>query len=188
MISEYQNFADTDMLKNIWTEHVIQPHWRFGQKSNNDTVYPMWVQNFYDTFNHQYNPNASQHIVEIGDRFMDMCPPEYILVRNMIAGNTYGQDGDIHDDWLVQGESLTGVLYLNRKWEDNWGGETIVYSENKTEISKFEAGKLIMFDGKNPHIGKAPQRACGELRCILAVQAIRQDAWQKHIDKMRSKS
>ena len=58
----------------------------------------------------------------------------------------------------------------------------------ETEISKFEAGKLILFDGYNHHIGKAPQRACGELRCILAMQAVRQDAWQKHLDKMRNKS
>ena len=45
-----------------------------------------------------------------------------------------------------------------------------------------------MFDGSNPHIGKGPQRACGELRCIIAVQAVKQDVWQKHLDKMRNKS
>jgi len=199
LIYETKNFADEGMLKNIWGEHVAQSHWHFGQKSNDDTVYPMWGQGFYDTFNNQYKENASQTVVQAGDLFLDMCPPEYIMVRSMLAGNTYGQDGDIHQDWQVANESLTGVLYLNRRWEDNWGGETVVYAadskeqdldsmQKETEISKFEAGKLILFDGSNPHIGKAPQRACGELRCILAMQAVKQDAWQKHLDKIRNKS
>ena len=81
--------------------------------------------------------------------------------------------------------------YLNRRWEDNWGGETLVYNNDNTsevEISKFEAGKLITFDGSNPHIGKGPQRACGELRCILAMQAVKVDVWQEHLDKQRKKS
>ena len=185
LITEYRNFADDAILKNISRHHIQQPEWSFGQKSNDDTVYPMWGQGFYNVSNNQYKETASQYVVELGDRFLDMIDDEYIMVRSMLAGNTFGQDGDIHQDWLVPNESITGVVYLNRKWEDNWGGETVVYSKqdpNHTEISKFETGKLIVFDGSNPHIGKGPQRACGELRCILAIQAVKLDVWQKHID------
>ena len=191
LITEYKDWIDEETLMNLWGSTVCQPLWRFGQKSNNDTVYPMWLQGFYDTFNGKYKEDTNEWVREIGDRFLDICGDEYILVRSMLSGNTFGQDGDIHDDWQVPGESLTGVLYLNRRWEDNWGGETVVYNREDTrqvEISKFEAGKLIVFDGSNPHIGKGPQRACGELRCIIAVQAVKQDAWQKHLDKMRNKS
>ena len=191
LITEHRDWVDENMLKNLWGSTVCQPRWFFGQKSNSDTVYPMWGQGFYDTFRGEYKEDANQWIREVGDRFLDICGDEYVMVRNMLAGNTFGQDGDIHDDWLVPGESLTGVLYLNRRWEDNWGGETVVYNRedrNQVEISKFKAGKLIVFDGSNPHIGKGPQRACGELRCIIAVQAVKQDAWQKHLDKMRNKS
>ncbi len=191
LITEHRDWVDENMLKNLWGSTVCQPRWFFGQKSKNDTVYPMWGQAFYDTFKGEYKEDANQWVREVGDRFLDICGDEYIMVRSMLAGNTFGQDGDIHDDWLVPGESLTGVLYLNRRWEDNWGGETVVYNRedrNQVEISKFEAGKLIVFDGSNPHIGKGPQRACGELRCIIAVQAVKQDAWQKHLDKMRNKS
>ena len=191
LITEYRDWVDEPTLRNLWGSTVCQPRWFFGQKSNNDTVYPMWGQGYYDGFKGEYKEDTNQWIREVGDRFMDICGDEYTLVRSMLAGNTFGQDGDIHDDWLVPGESLTGVLYLNRRWQDNWGGETVVYNREdriQTEISKFEAGKLIVFDGSNPHIGKGPQRACGELRCIIAVQAVKQDAWQKHLDKMRNKS
>ena len=191
LITEYRDWVDEPTLKNLWGSTVCQPKWFFGQKSNNDTVYPMWGQGFYDGFKGEYKEDTNEWVREVGDRFLDICGEEYTLVRSMLAGNTFGQDGDIHDDWLVPGESLTGVLYLNRRWEDNWGGETVVYNRldrSQTEISKLEAGKLIVFDGSNPHIGKGPQRACGELRCVIAVQAVKQDAWQKHLDKMRNKS
>jgi len=191
LITEYRDWVDEPTLKNLWGSTVCQPKWFFGQKSNNDTVYPMWGQGFYDGFKGEYKEDTNEWVREVGDRFLDICGDEYTLVRSMLAGNTFGQDGDIHDDWLVPGESLTGVLYLNRRWEDNWGGETVVYNRldrSQMEISKLEAGKLIVFDGSNPHIGKGPQRACGELRCIIAVQAVKQDAWQKHLDKMRNKS
>jgi hypothetical protein len=191
LITEYRDWVDEPTLKNLWGSTVCQPKWFFGQKSNNDTVYPMWGQGFYDGFKGEYKEDTNEWVREVGDRFLDICGDEYTLVRSMLAGNTFGQDGDIHDDWLVPGESLTGVLYLNRRWEDNWGGETVVYNRldrSQMEISKLEAGKLIVFDGSNPHIGKGPQRACGELRCVIAVQAVKQDAWQKHLDKMRNKS
>ena len=91
---------------------------------------------------------------------------------------------------LARCASLTGVLYLNRNWNDNWGGETIVYDKNNTdycEISKFQAGKFIVFDGANPHIGKGPQRTCGELRSIIAVQAVKTDTWNKLLDSNKQK-
>ena len=191
LITEHKDFISETELQTLWALCVCSDNWRFGQKSNNDTVYPMWFQGYYDTFRSQYKPGIPEKIDEIGDRFIDLISEEYCLVRNMLAGNTFGQDGDIHDDWPTAGESITGVLYLNRRWEDNWGGETLVYNNDNTsevEISKFEAGKLITFDGSNPHIGKGPQRACGELRCILAMQAVKVDVWQEHLDKQRKKS
>ena len=191
LITEYKDWVDEQTLINLWGSTVCQPRWAFGQKSNNDTIFPMWLQGFYDTFNGNYNQNANEWIVEVGDRFLDICGDDYVLIRSMLSGNTFGQDSDIHDDWQIPGESLTGVLYLNSRWEDNWGGETVVYNRedlNQVEISKFEAGKLIVFDGSNPHIGKGPQRICGELRCIIAVQAVKQDAWQKILDKRNKTS
>ena len=191
LIKEHKDFLSLGELQALWARCVCSDNWRFGQKSNNDTVYPMWFQAYYETFKKKYKEGIPEEIIQIGDRFIDLIGDEYMLVRNMMAGNTFGQDGDIHDDWLTPGESMTGVLYINRRWEDNWGGETIVYDKenlSKVEISKFEAGKLIVFDGSNPHIGKGPQRACGELRCILAMQAVKTDAWQEHLDKQRNKS
>lgn len=190
LITEYKDWVDEDALRNLWGSTVCQGHWKFGQKSNDDTVYPMWFQTFFHTFQQEYMEPVNEVAKEIGDRFLEICGKDYTLVRNMLAGNTFGQDGDVHDDWPNLEESLTGVLYLNRNWNDNWGGETIVYDKNNLdycEISKFQAGKLIVFDGANPHIGKGPQRACGELRSIIAVQAVKTDEWKKLLDSKKQK-
>jgi len=187
LITEYRNWINEDMLRDAWGGTVCRAQWQFGQKSNLDTLYPMWFQNFYVTPEKRWKSeeeiSSINFIKELGNRFMELVGDEYTLQRSMLSGNTFGQDGDIHDDWLVPGESLTGVLYLNRIWEDNWGGETIVYDKNdptRVEVSKLEAGKLIIFDGSNPHIGKGPQRACGHLRCIIAMQAVTKVGWDKH--------
>jgi len=191
LITEYKDWVDEQMQINLWGSTVCTPRWLFGQKSDQNSIYPMWFQTFWETLNGRYAPDAPQYVKEIGDRFLDICGDEYVLIRHMLSGNTFGQDGDIHDDWPMPEESLTGVLYLNRRWEDNWGGETVVYNRedrNQMEISKIEAGKLIVFDGSNPHIGKGPQRVCGDLRCIIAMQAVKEDAWRKLIDKNKKKS
>ena len=190
LITEYPDWADETLIKNIWGSTVYQANWRFGQKSNNDTVYPMWFQAFYNVHQNEYVVKNDM-IKYVGDQFLKLCGEEYMLVRSMLAGNTFGQDGDIHDDWQIPQESLTGVLYLNRRWEDNWGGETIVYDKQNLdycEISKLQAGKLVVFDGYNPHIGKGPQRNCGELRCIIAVQAVKTNAWNKLLDSKKKTS
>lgn len=186
LITEYNNFATQDDLGAIWAICVCNGPWRFGQKSNPDTTFPMWHQGYYDNRSGQYKDGLPNNIPELGQRFIKLCGEDYVLIRSMMAGNTFGQDGDIHKDWLNPGESLTGVIYLNRRWEDNYGGETVVYGDDQSvEISKFEAGKLIVFDGYNDHIGKGPQRCCGELRCILAMQAVKKDAWNKHLDNIK---
>lgn len=190
LITEYPNWVEPNGVGALWHYTVSQPKWRFGQKSNNDTIFPMWFQAFYDTFKDEWTTDY-EDLHELARAWNVLIGDEYKMVRIMLSGNTYGQDGDIHDDWQVPGESLTGVLYLNTKWQDNWGGETVVYDRNNPnycEISKLQAGKLIVFDGSNPHIGKGPQRNCGELRCIIAIQSVKTDAWQKHLDKMKKKT
>ena len=189
LITEYDNFTDESLAKNLWGSTVCQGNWKFGQKSDDNTKYPMWFQGFYNTQAQEYIVN-NDWVKEVGNRFLEICGNEYTLVRNMLSGNTFGQDGDIHTDWPNLNESITGVLYLNPRWEDNWGGETIVYAKDNLdycEVSKLKLGKLIVFDGANPHIGKGPQRICGELRCIIAMQAVKTDPWNKLLDSKKQK-
>ena len=106
---------------------------------------------------------------------------------------------------VYTGEKITAshlndlVTYYN----EIWTGGTYTFDNNhntKNDDRRFgwgqtittiapavQAGKLIVFDGANPHIGKGPQRACGELRSIIAVQAVKTDAWNKLLDSKKQK-
>jgi hypothetical protein len=53
----------------------------------------------------------------------------------------------------------TFLLYPNIHWDIRWGGETVFYSEDLTEIeytSLYVPGRVIIFDGSIPHMGRAP--------------------------------
>jgi len=46
------------------------------------------------------------------------------------------------------------LLYCNLTWNPEWGGETIFYKNNKTDIlktSSYISNKAIFFDGEIPH-------------------------------------
>lgn len=189
LIKSYNNWLDYEDHRQLWLSTVCQRNWGFGQKSDDHTQFPMWVQHWFSTWDLKYLPDAPEALINCGNKFVEeVIPEDYKLIRIMISGNTFGQDGDIHTDWPILDQSITGVLYLNLQWKDEWGGETVVYgSEGEIEISKFETGKLIVFDGANKHIGKGPQRECGELRSIVAMQAVQQDVWKEHLDNIKNK-
>ena len=47
----------------------------------------------------------------------------------MVAGNTFGQDGDIlTQDWDVPMSYRSSLS--QSCWEDNWGGETVLYNKD----------------------------------------------------------
>lgn len=170
--------------KEILHEVMWQPNWRFGQVSDEDIKpnYPMWVQNFYDIRVWDFKPDTQNVIKRLSERFMDMVPDDYLLVRCMASANTFGQDGDFHTDWKHPHVSITGVLYTDREWQTNWGGSTQFKKDNVYGASEYVPRKLITFDSSILHIGSGPQRRCKEMRTILAFQAVQSDALKERLN------
>jgi len=53
----------------------------------------------------------------------------------------------------------TLLYYPNLHWDIRFGGETVFFSEDLTEIeytSLYVPGRVIIFDGSIPHMGRAP--------------------------------
>ena len=190
LITEHHDFLTEGELQEVWALCVCSDNWRFGQKSNNDTVYPMWFQAFWKTQDYTYTPDCVPIAKSLTDRFIDeIVPDDYILVRSMASANSFGQDGDIHTDWPRAEESITGVVYTTIKWEPQFGGETLIYNadEKYADTVLYETSKLITFDSSLPHIGKGPQRRCGDIRTIIAFQAVQQDAWKYALEEKKKK-
>tara|TARA_R110000823_G_scaffold97570_2_gene211894 strand:+ start:2276 stop:2812 length:537 start_codon:yes stop_codon:yes gene_type:complete len=172
-IHEFKGYLTEQELKIINTECVIQAKWRFGQKSNEDSRFPMWFQNFYITQAKKFKDDAPSIIEDIAKRaLINEFPANYELIRVMIAGNTYGQDGDWHTDHPSNDHS-TLIIYLNEQWDRSWGGETVIYDPGAMRTHHIfpDPGKGVLFNSNLPHIGYGPSRSCGKLRSIFAMQA-----------------
>lgn len=99
------------------------------------------------------------------------------LVRCYVNGYTYGTDGYIHTDdpntikqYGKHAVSETVLIYLNKRWNIDWGGETIICSDDLEEIEtsvlpKF--GKAFIFDSHRLHGARPLSRMCKELRSII---------------------
>lgn len=161
-------FANEQQLEQINRELIDQSLWRFGQKSNNLTLYPMWFINLYNLYEEQYKDICVSAVKELVDKLLCLYPGKKIF-RVMLAGNTYGLDGDIHID-NENIDHITCVVYLNQHWEQNWGGETLIFEQEQIKTILPKPGTAVIFNSKYPHVGKAPNRNCGKLRTILAIQ------------------
>jgi hypothetical protein len=97
--------------------------------------------------------------------------------RIFLNGQTLGQDGVCHTD--IENESRnekTLMVYLNHKWDKEWGGEFQVFKSfsDDPEIDftiDFKPGRIILFDVNLPHRALAPKTS-GVLRKSLVFRLI----------------
>lgn len=106
------------------------------------------------------------------------------LSRVYINGYTYGTDGYIHRDDSLFEElgaespfSETVIIYLNKEWKMNWGGETVVVDNNgeisKSVIPKFT--RMLIFDGQMQHASRPLSRMCKDLRMVLVFKTVQSE-------------
>jgi hypothetical protein len=92
-----------------------------------------------------------------------------VLVRCYANQHTYGVEGYIHTD-TEREQDFTAILYLNREWDANWGGETTFYNLERTEILTSvlpKLGRMVVFPGSIPHCARGLTRICPRSRTTL---------------------
>lgn len=65
------------------------------------------------------------------------------------------------------------IYYVNMKWDIFWGGHTIFYNEDLSDVEYtclFKPGRLIVFDGSIPHSISPISTACRENRYTFVIQ------------------
>jgi SM-20-related protein len=68
---------------------------------------------------------------------------------------------------------ITAIIYLNRKWDVNWAGETILLN-SKDDIGKAvmpKWGRVFAFSSCIRHAGRGVSRSCPEARTVLVFKA-----------------
>lgn len=99
--------------------------------------------------------------------------------------HTYGVDGYAHTD-SEDDKSVTIIVYLNEKWDIDWGGETVFFTFERDDIVRSVLpifGRYAIFPGNIPHAARTPSRACPDVRTTLVFKALLQEPEQKPFDQ-----
>ncbi len=91
------------------------------------------------------------------------------VVRQYANGHTYGLGGQPRIDDERPG-CYTLLYCPMEEWKENWEGETVFYDEHGEIVLsvKPRPNRAIFFDSRIPHVGRAPARACQDLRISVA--------------------
>lgn len=160
-----------DDLANELNLLISNSDWKYGWRSNNTMGYGHWNMDFTKAgpsngidVERRVKPVELQ---KAWNHLKNNYFPEATLLRCYANSHTFGVEGYPHTDSLRSCD-YTAVVYLNKSWRREWGGETILYKDDDiehAEIPKFN--KVLIFPGNQWHVAKAPSRICPDLRLTL---------------------
>ena len=171
MIYVYDNLVDNYLLESLYNKYINQP-FKYYHKSNT-------TQNFYH-WNHVEIDSSGSNVNDISDK-LELYEAELFktvikkihkdcdLLRVYSNAYTFGTEGFPHTDSNRFGEE-TFILYLNKTWLPEWGGETVVFDNTNTDIEKAvlpKFGRIIRFPSNRLHVARSISKWCTELRIVL---------------------
>lgn len=183
-LSRIDNLLPDDQRNRVY-DFVNGSGWKFGWKSRTSTdVYSFWHKHFAGAI-HADHPSEKQHErpYDCAEELQRNAPllhtfwrglektvlKGHTLVRCYANAHTYGSDGSLHTD-SVSPRSFTSVYYPHDRWSPNWGGETVFFNQEETDIifSVYpKPNRLVMFAGTIPHVARGVARICPVLRVTL---------------------
>lgn len=159
-----------DVVAQALHDYVKAVPWKYGWASNKSIEFTHW--------NHDFTRASVLNGLDISQEL----PPaiagawDYIranvlgdqtLLRCYVNSHTYGVEGYPHTD-SRRAEDNTLVVYMNKEWQRDWGGETVVYDGydiEHAELPKFNRG--LVFPGAQTHQARSVTRICPAQRITL---------------------
>ena len=174
MIDQIKNFVSQKTLDKIWNAFEHNPVWLWRKNSGQK---PFWIYDIFDKLDFidnkfvcKWKNNPDPVFLEIFENIKASAGPNFIPWRFIINKQTQGLDSGVHSDFPKEKQkSKTFILYLNKTWSNEWGGETLFYNDNKEIVYKClpEPGKLISYNSQILHQGLSP--SIDTIRITLAV-------------------
>lgn len=158
-----------EILKTV-EQTVAQAPLKYGWASNRKIDFTHW--------NHDFVHAGAENGLDISDRLpstlkiaWEFLQREYLgtqsLLRCYTNAHTFGVEGYPHTDSSRPWDH-TLVVYLNREWQRNWGGETMIYDGMTivhAELPQFNHG--LIFPGRAWHTARSVSRISPALRRTL---------------------
>lgn len=150
-------------------EYVEELPFRRKEKSNEYDNFPIFSTDF-DTVVFE----ESTYIGQKARQLLQMFVPEgknYHLFRTYVNLSTYGDVEYPHYDCPADKEDLTVLYYVNNKWNNSFGGETIFYEDHDSRLAILpKPGRFLIFPGRIEHMGSIASRICKAPRYSLALK------------------
>lgn len=165
-------------------DQTLQGGWTYGWKSDVNDHYAFWHRHFAGNLNpDNTHAGRGQAKYDCAAELQRTVPGIYALwfglqhtlltghtlVRCYANGGPYGAEGSIHTDSAAS-NSYTTIYYPHAEWHPNWGGETVLFNADRTDITAAiypRPGRLFTFRGTIPHVGRGVSRVCPKLRVTL---------------------
>lgn len=168
-VQTIDSVLDPKLAEQLKTFVQAQPFHYIG-KSRQDTGFPHWKRALAPG-DESNGLDISEHLPEVvADAWAQIQRNhigEHTLLRCYINAHTYGVEGYPHTDSFREYDQ-TLVVYLNPEWSRDWGGETLVYTDQAiahAELPRFNHG--LIFAGNQTHCARGVTRACPEARLTL---------------------
>jgi len=170
-------------MKYGWkANHSVDPHGHWNYRPDERST--LIVKHLpYDISKLSYYRDIYSDLFDIWENIKPHLPDGDNTGVNRIYfnGYTYGTDGYIHrdDPWITRQycePSETCMVYLNTKWNYQWGGETVLINDDTKDIDHSvlpKCGRLIIFDSNALHGARPLSRKCNDLRLVLVLKTIR---------------
>jgi SM-20-related protein len=183
-IARLDNVLDEPRRNAIWN-FLSDGGWKFGWKSDpKNDPYAFWHRHFAgNQFPDHYDKGGKERpydcaaelsrsaplLHEFWTKLADKSLPGHRLTRCYANGQPFGSEGSIHTD-SVSDRSRTVIYYPHATWHPNWGGETVFFNQDRTDIvaSIFpRPNRLVIFAGDIPHVARGLSRTCPIMRITL---------------------
>jgi 2OG-Fe(II) oxygenase superfamily len=168
-INQFANILPLELTDSL-DQFVSNLNWKYGWRSNNNMGYAHWNTDFTNVI--------AANGIDVSDQLPEVLKtiwqyistthfPNSTLIRCYANSHTFGTEGYPHTD-SKRPEDQTAILYLNKTWLREWGGETVLYNGNEithAELPKYN--NLLVFPGNLYHKAGAVSRISPELRITL---------------------
>jgi SM-20-related protein len=183
-VTKIDNLLDEESRREIF-KFLRRPGWVFGWKSDpKEDKFAFWHKHFGgDILPDHYSQDRPEKQNACADELQRAAPllyrlwlqlearvfPGQELVRCYANSQPFGSEGSLHTDSLSD-DSYTAIYYPHANWHPNWGGETLFFNKDRTDLIAAvypRPNRLVVFPGTIPHVARGVARVCPELRITL---------------------
>ena len=160
---------ESEQQKRI-ADFLAAPGWQFGWKSDpKKDPYSFWHKHFAgNVLPDHYAKGGKEKPYDCAEELKQTAPilhelwtdlakqalPGHTLTRCYANGAPHGSEGSIHTD-SVSDQSRTVIYYPHTKWHPNWGGETLFFNKEQTDVVACvypRPNRPLVFSGAIPHV------------------------------------